>query len=1016
MQEPDNLEEFEETRPLDESRVEVTLEDEDKDMFDDAFEVDEEKEEARKKMKAKIAEKKAKSKSKKNVEETEDEGEKEKKEPEDEEDREEKPEDDEEEDDEENDDEEEEDDNKEDEENGDEKEEEPEKEIKTPKKQKIRLLVGKNGERKEIEIGDDEERDEEEIEDLPDSKDEIKKTILTKAKKSAGIKEKEEDIKKLNNLLSIDQTLKPELKLLTDEKEGIAFIGRKKSIFQQYGDQASLFVGKVVDESMKDTEVYLDSMNPHVVFVCGARGSGKSYVLGVIAEELALQNKDVGIVVVDPIGVFWSMKHPNKEAKEIKLLEEWDLEPQGLDCLKVFIPEGVKNDIPKSTYDATFSLQPGLLTTDDWCLTFGIDRFSTSGLLMEKALTKIKSGYKTISGKYVKANRDYSIEELINCFETDAEINSRKRGYKTDSIRALVSRFDASQNWGIFSKHGTPLSEISRAGQLAIIDTSFLDESVGALVIGIIARRLLAARKICTRHEAAEKFQSDMDSLLELDVPPTWLFIDEAHTLIPSGNVKTAATTALVEYVKQGRRPGCSLVFATQQPSAIDTKVLSQLDIIMTHKLVFDDDIKAVYKRTPTIIPTKYKRGNFIKTLPVGTALTGDRREETSRAFVMKIRPRMSQHEGRDAETVQSVIKMDDQKVIDMAIEMTYSKLSERPFKTNKIDQVVRSLNAKHDADISLSDVLDGLEERGVIIDPKTEILRLPDTVYPGEEEVEREEIKDEEFEDEEYDEKDEKDLEDEADDDSEIIEKETTEIKVFKRLVEKQDALRTFGKMRKKKFLGLFGDEEKLESIALKYIPIYKVRYNYFDSKNVYSIGQAYINSYTGEFLHFKNKLFESKGLQDISNLNESEIKMILLLSKSKKPFSELTKKSEFDESKSKRILESLVAQGFAGTITEKEKSYFWSKKELDLPLNPLHPLLTSLGNVPLHNAESIALEPERFGKDKIPDILQKLWKRIVIKDVKRVYLPVYEGTFKFKDGRGRVVLIEALKGMEVR
>ena len=90
---------------------------------------------------------------------------------------------------------------------------------------------------------------------------------------------------------------------------------------------------------------------------------------------------------------------------------------------------------------------------------------------------------------------------------------------------------------------------------------------------------------------------------------------------------------------------------------------------------------------------------------------------------------------------------------------------------------------------------------------------------------------------------------------DVEIIERETTEIKVFKRLVEKQDALRTFGKIRKKKFLGLLGDDEKLESVSLKYIPVYKVRYNYFDSKNIYSIGQAYINSYTGEFLHFKNK-----------------------------------------------------------------------------------------------------------------------------------------------------------------
>ena len=153
------------------------------------------------------------------------------------------------------------------------------------------------------------------------------------------------------------------------------------------------------------------------------------------------------------------------------------------------------------------------------------------------------------------------------------------------------------------------MGEISKEGQLTVIDTSFLDDNVTALVIGILARRLLAARKLSTRKEAAKKFQEEEGvDVLETDIPPTWLFIDEAHTLIPSGNVKTPATHALVEYVKQGRRPGCSLVFATQQPSAIDTKVLSQLDIMVTHKLVFDDDIKAIYKRSPTIVPFKYKK------------------------------------------------------------------------------------------------------------------------------------------------------------------------------------------------------------------------------------------------------------------------------------------------------------------------------------------------------------------------------------------------------------------------
>jgi DNA helicase HerA-like ATPase len=387
------------------------------------------------------------------------------------------------------------------------------------------------------------------------------------------------------------------LKFLEDDAKHIAFIGRKKSVFKQYGDTAALFVGRVEEPSDPQSEkhIYLDSLNPHVVFVCGARGSGKSYVLGVIAEELALKNKDVGAIVVDPIGVFWSMRFPNKEEKEVQSLGSWGIMPQGLDNLKVFIPRGIAASVPKSTFDGTFAIQPSLLTVEDWCLTFNIERFSPTGLLMEKALTKVRDGFTDTDEKKIKPKGSaYGLDDMVYCLEKDNELNSRDRGYKQDSIRALVSRFEAAKNWGIFDQKGTPLGELSRQNQLTILDTSFLEDNVTALVIGVLARRILAARKLSARKEAAKRLKTvSMDELLELDIPPTWLFIDEAHTLIPSGNVSTPATSALVEYVKQGRRPGCSLVFATQQPSAIDSRVLSQLDVLIAHKLVFDDDIKA---------------------------------------------------------------------------------------------------------------------------------------------------------------------------------------------------------------------------------------------------------------------------------------------------------------------------------------------------------------------------------------------------------------------------------------
>ncbi|MAG22137.1 MAG: hypothetical protein CL943_02425 [Candidatus Diapherotrites archaeon] len=795
--------------------------------------------------------------------------------------------------------------------------------------------------------------------------------------------------------------IKPELAFLETDNNQL-FIGRKKNVYQKYGEEGGLFIGRVGEEDLKDSNILLDSLNPHVVFVCGARGSGKSYILGVIAEELALKNKNVGTIVVDPIGVFWSMRFPNKETRELELLGQWELMPQGLENLKVFIPLGMRDKVPKNTYDATFSLPPAMLTAEDWCLTFGIERFSPSGLLLEKSLGKVKQGYKTKEGASVKGKSNFfSLENLIVCLGEDAELHSPDKGYKPDSIRALVSRFDAAKNWGVFDKKGTPLAELSRENQMAIIDTSFLEDNVSALVIGILARRILAARKISTRKEASNRMKEEsIDQLLEEDIPPTWLFIDEAHTLIPSGNVRTPASTALVEYVKQGRQPGCSLVFATQQPSAIDTRVLSQLDTIVSHKLVFDDDIKAIYKRTPTIIPRQYKNSNFVKTLPVGVALTGDRREETSRAFIMRVRPRMSQHEGREAETVERSMKLDKEQVLKLAIGMSWAKLErEGSLETTTINEALRSLNVKYKSNLQLTEILEQLEKKGALLNVKTSTLSLPGKEH---EEAMVEEISGEV----------EKEI---ARESKAVLQPEPIELLAFPTRVSQANASKIANKLRKKKFLGLIGEEEAIERISLKHLPVYRIEFNVFRNKNTFNKGEVFIDSGSGEFIHFNPKdrnFFKSKGVPIITNLKDGEVRALFALGRDKREFAAITKEIGETDMIAKKLLESLVAKGIASKEKIAATDFYALKKDIDLPKDPLHPLLRSLDRLPVSMEEALSIEMERFGKQNAVKVITKLWNKAIVKDVKDIYIPFYDIVLKKPNGKLRAVRIDATHG----
>lgn len=864
------------------------------------------------------------------------------------------------------------------------------------------------------------------IEEEPKQTEEpLKQKIKEETKEDADAYVPAHNIKENNNVKK-ESIIKPNLKFLEDDD--FVYIGRKKSVLKQYGQKGSSFLGKVVEEDQINKKVRLDGLNPHVVFIDGSRGSGKSYGLGVIAEELALNNEFIGQIVVDPVGVFWSMKFPNREKKELDVLKEWGLEPKGLDNLKVFVPEGVASQISKETYDETFSLFPSLLSVEDWCLTFGIDRFSPTGLLLEKTLSFVKDGY--IAGdtkedaelkEILPKGSQFTLEDIIFCLRNNNDYKSSQKGYKPDSIRALVSRFEAAKSWGIFTDHGTPLSKLSRERQLTILDTSFLDDNITALVIGILARRILAARKLVTRQDAISKLdpaEQNPDLLLEIEIPPTWLYIDEAHTLIPSGNTQTPATASIIEYVKQGRRPGCSLVFATQQPSAINSKVLSQVDIFISHKLVFNDDINAIHKRMPAIIPEDYKKPNFIKTLPVGVALVGDRCEETSRAFILKVKPRLSQHEGRDTETIRVVDDLSEEEVIDKAVDLIISKIEKASqIKELYAKDILDILNTKYHKSVSWKKVLQSLRENNVVL--KDGLLFMASKPIKQEKSIEQIKKEVEALENNEAledDEEDDNSLEDEDQEDiEEVIVKEQSEIcYCLPQRISRENAEIVSKKTVSKKFL-FFKDKETINDSFLKHSIIYKISFNFYSSEDHFRLRTCYVDSMSGELIHFTGDSFKfSKGLSFVDSFSNEQLKLLSILRKQSTIYS-LTQDVSFSEDVIKKNIEVFKEKKLVDVNMKHDVEVYKVSKNFDVPYTPEHKILESLKDLPLTKKKIIMsnkLEP-RKNIEKISKTLEKLWKNIEITSVEEIYWPVWHIILVDDNFKERVVFVDGVLGM---
>ncbi|MBD3209553.1 DUF87 domain-containing protein, partial [Candidatus Woesearchaeota archaeon] len=107
-------------------------------------------------------------------------------------------------------------------------------------------------------------------------------------------------------------------------------IGRGEQDKEKLGRRGAILLGKHFVKMGRVTSlsnpVYLDMTRSHVIFVCGKRGSGKSYTMGTIAEGMADMpaeiKQNISVIMLDTMGIYWTMKYPNKKDKE--LLDQWD--------------------------------------------------------------------------------------------------------------------------------------------------------------------------------------------------------------------------------------------------------------------------------------------------------------------------------------------------------------------------------------------------------------------------------------------------------------------------------------------------------------------------------------------------------------------------------------------------------------------------------------------------------------------------------------------------------------------
>jgi len=387
-----------------------------------------------------------------------------------------------------------------------------------------------------------------------------------------------------------------------------------------------LHIGRNLDSG---EDVYINANKSRAILICGKRGSGKSYTMGVLVEELFKTRKAITLIV-DPMGIYHTMSLPNLEQE--RQVWEWGANPEGLP-VKVLVPgdpvhryggERIVAEMERrGVRFEQLKLNPSDVSPEGWCDSFQLNINEPMGIAITKAVIKCQQKY----------GQDFFIQQIIERIEFDTHASDTTKD-------ALINRLEMAITWDMFENSTyREVWETLDPGMINILDLSTLDSGRYGrrpLVISVLCRDLFVKRSIARRKEELG---------LEAEMPKIWLFIDEAHQFIPSGK-SSLSKEVLIQWVKEGRQPGLSLVVASQQPSAIDVEVLSQCDVILSHALTTAEDKVALNRLTKDYMAGELK--TYInKIARTGQAVLVD--DDTENTSMVQIKPRKSKPGGSES-------------------------------------------------------------------------------------------------------------------------------------------------------------------------------------------------------------------------------------------------------------------------------------------------------------------------------------------------------------------------------
>jgi hypothetical protein len=345
------------------------------------------------------------------------------------------------------------------------------------------------------------------------------KSFLLRCTLAGVIRDEGDGIQVYNEPINFLADETSEVRELTAEERALIF------------DRGSLHVGYSVDGSRVTFPV--NGILQRHLSIIGMTGSGKSYFVGVLCEELAKHK--AAIFIVDPHSEYIPMAQSLPSTVRRKIY--------GL---------GASSGLSKYTIDIR-----GISAYDFQNFT-GMGEGSTS--ILARVIQNLK-----------KSQPTYSMSDILVQLNSIAEEKTASEAVAATWARNYLRTLADS---GYIGTSEPRIEEIANGNQISVIGMSGVKERIQQFLVTNILQRIFEARK-------------------QERIPPVIVIIEEAHRFAPSGE-SSPCTATIRTLAAEGRKFGICMIVITQRPNRLDATVLSQCVTNIVMKVKNPSDLNSI--------------------------------------------------------------------------------------------------------------------------------------------------------------------------------------------------------------------------------------------------------------------------------------------------------------------------------------------------------------------------------------------------------------------------------------